>query len=63
MHNMFSEMSHIADVSTGRLGDILFYLRRVSDLDQRSFKTRKDLCNFITEVQPACKGSDSILTN
>ena len=56
-------MSHIANVSTRRLRDILSYLREVSDLDQSLFKNRKDLCNFITEVQPTCEGSDSIVIN
>ena len=63
MHNVFNESSHIADVSTGRMGDKHSCLRSVSDLDQRLFKTRKDLCDFITEVQSACGGNDSTLIN
>ena len=50
MKSIFIEVSQIAHVSTRRLGDRLSYLRQVSDLDQRLFKNRKDLCNFITEV-------------
>ena len=61
MFSIFNEVSHIAHVSTRKLGDRLSYLRQVSDLDQRLFKNRKDLCNFITEVQPACEGIDSII--
>ena len=63
MQSIFKEVSHIAHVSTRRLGDRLSYLRQVSVLDQRLFKNRKDLCNFITEVPPACEGSDCILIN
>ena len=53
MRSIFKEVSHIAHVSTSRLDHRLSYLQQVSDLDQRLFKTRKHLCNFITEVQPA----------
>ena len=60
MQSMFNEVSHIAHVSIRRIVR-LSYLRRVSDQDQRLFKNRKDLCKFITEVQPACECSDSIL--
>ena len=63
MPSVFNEVSHIAHVFTSRLGDRLSYLQQVSDLDQRLFKNRKDLCNFITEAQPACESSDSILIN
>ena len=35
----------------------------MSDLDQRLFKTRKDLCDLITKVQPACEVNDSTLIN
>ena len=58
MQSMFNEVSHIAKVSTRRLGDRLSYIQQVSDPGQRLFKNRKDLCNFVTEVQPACEGSD-----
>ena len=50
VQSIFSEVSHIAKVFTSKLADRLSYLRQVSDLNQRLFKNRKDLCNFITEV-------------
>ena len=56
-------MSHIAKGFTSRLSDRLSYLRQVFDLDQRLFKNRKDLCDFITEVQPTCESSNSTLIN
>ena len=37
------------------------YLRCVSDLDQRLFKTRKELCDMFVKVQPACEGNDYTL--
>ena len=43
MPSIFNKVFHIAHVSTRRLGDRLSYLRQASDLDQRSFKNRKDL--------------------
>ena len=60
MPSIFNEVSHISHVSTRSVDDRLSYLRQVSDLDQRLFKNRKDLCSFITEVQPACGSSDPI---
>jgi len=58
--SVFNEVSHIAKVFTSKLNYSLSYWRQVSDLDQRLFKNRKDLCNFIIEVQPACESRDPI---
>ena len=63
MFTMFTEYSHISDATSDKLKHQLSYVISVFDLDQRSFKTRKDLCDFITEVQPACEGNDSTLIN
>ena len=63
MHIMFNEMSHFANVTSEKLNHRLSYVRSVSDLDQRLFKTRKKLCDMIIEVQPACKGNDPTLIN
>ena len=60
MPSVFNEVSHIAKVFTSELSDRLSYLRQVFDLDQRLYKNRKDLCNLIIEVQPACERRDPI---
>ena len=60
---MFNEKSHFADLTSDKLNHRISYLGSVSDLDQRFFKFGKDLCDFITEVQPACEGNDYPLIN